>query len=153
MTKTAGPTTGRRSQSACSTRRRRSAAAPTGIVVFPRVFVQIKRAELRKQCEGSDGKQRCAEWTGVAYDTPRGTFSPGVKTSFLTAHAHPGNFYPCWVSPDKEIILLTREWNSTFLMVPIIAMVLALFTLYLAISRYYRPAWVSQLWYRKLPAE
>lgn len=106
-------------------------------------------------CPDRDGKPRCKEWNGVAYDTASGIYTPGHKTEFLQWYGHPGNFYPCWVSPDKEMVLMTHEWQSEFLMVPIIAVVFAIVALYMAISRICRslPVRMRLPQYRQLPTK
>lgn len=151
MTKFTGP----KLLSMCSTRRLRSAAAPIG--ADPSLLLNLLvDVEWQLSCVlGRDGKPRCKEWNGVAYDTASGIYTPGHKTEFLQWYGHPGNFYPCWVSPDKEMVLMTHEWQSEFLMVPIIAVVFAIVALYMAISRICRslPVRMRLPQYRQLPTK
>jgi hypothetical protein len=72
-------------------------------------------------CPDNDGKKRCAEWQVVSYDAVNREHSSGSKEEFIRKHGHPGSFYPCWHSPDKQFVILSRNWNAEFLWVPILA--------------------------------
>ena len=74
-------------------------------------------------CADRDGKQRCDEWQTIAYDAVNREHSSGSKEHFLVKHGHPGTFYPCWHSSDKQWVVLSRNYNSEFLWVPILALV------------------------------
>ena len=71
------------------------------------VYVYVFNTSLPKCCcKNSFGKERCAEWEAVSYDTPIETHTPGDKWDFLRQYGYPSTFHKCWHSPDKEKVLL-----------------------------------------------
>mmetsp|Transcript_12090 Transcript_12090/g.29565 ORF Transcript_12090/g.29565 Transcript_12090/m.29565 type:complete len:254 (+) Transcript_12090:108-869(+) len=75
-------------------------------------------------CPDQFGRERCAEWEAIAYDNIREVHTVGDRTEWLRKYGAPGTFHPCWHSPGKEKVLLSRSTNSPFLMVPIVAFIL-----------------------------
>mmetsp|Transcript_28151 Transcript_28151/g.65535 ORF Transcript_28151/g.65535 Transcript_28151/m.65535 type:complete len:276 (+) Transcript_28151:39-866(+) len=71
-------------------------------------------------CEDLFGRQRCAEWEGVAFDNMQNTHTAGDKWDFLRLYGYPGTFHKCWHSPSKERVLLARDTNTLFLLLPIL---------------------------------
>ena len=68
-------------------------------------------------CPDQDGKPRCAEWQAVSYDSVDRQHSMYSKVDFVTKYGLPGSFYACWHSPDKQWVVLDRDWNTDFLWV------------------------------------
>ena len=101
--------------------------SPRGFGLTPlmrgEILVHVFRSTMPECCcPDRDGKERCAEWQTVSYDAVNREHSSGSKEDFIRRHGHPGSFYPCWHSPDKQWVILSRDWNAEFLWVPILAL-------------------------------
>ena len=77
-------------------------------------------------CPNVFGQERCAEWEAVAFDNILQSYTSGDKTDFLQVYGYPGTFHNCWHSSQKEQVVLTRQFYWTFLMAPILALILGL---------------------------
>mmetsp|Transcript_42448 Transcript_42448/g.66461 ORF Transcript_42448/g.66461 Transcript_42448/m.66461 type:complete len:165 (-) Transcript_42448:70-564(-) len=68
-------------------------------------------------CPDRDGNERCGQWTAMAYDTTTGALTTSDKSQYLVSYGHPGTFYPCWHSSDKESVIMSKDWNGEFLII------------------------------------
>mmetsp|Transcript_43796 Transcript_43796/g.103093 ORF Transcript_43796/g.103093 Transcript_43796/m.103093 type:complete len:250 (-) Transcript_43796:216-965(-) len=81
-------------------------------------------------CQDLYGRNRCAEWEALAYDNILETHTAGSKVEFLRQYGYPGTFHKCWHSPGKDKVLMDRSSNSTFLIVPVLALTFGLWGLW-----------------------